>query len=153
LNTDDTTLGQGQGAKYDAGKPRAGLMVEDFAGALETVDAVTTFGAKKYAPHSWATVPDARNRYYDAFIRHILKDAKDEHIDAESGLPHLAHIAWNALALLELQVREGKQTEQGNATLADRLSGAELERDRLGAELARVKAGLGLVLLNGGRHD
>lgn len=102
-------VSEGEGAKHDAGKPRAGLMVEDFARALEAVAEVTTFGAKKYAPHSWTTVTDARDRYYDAFLRHILKDAKGEKVDAESGLPHLAHIAWNALALLELECREGKR--------------------------------------------
>ena len=45
------------GMKFDAGKPMAGLMVSDFANALLAVSEVTTFGAKKYAPRSWTTVP------------------------------------------------------------------------------------------------
>jgi hypothetical protein len=93
-----------RGMKYDAGKPRAGLLVRDFARALEAVAEVTTFGAEKYAPGSWRTVPAARERYGDAFLRHIFKDAAGEEIDPESKLLHAAHIAWNALALLELEL-------------------------------------------------
>ena len=29
-----------------------------------------------------------------------------EKFDQESGLPHLAHVCWNALAILELTVHE-----------------------------------------------
>lgn len=85
-----------------------GVMVEDFANALLAVADVSTFGVKKYAAHSWMTVPDARARYYDAFHRHILKAAAGEAVDQESGLPHAAHVAWNALALLELEIRGRK---------------------------------------------
>ena len=102
----EVTAAEALGAKYDAGKPRPGLMLVDFAMAIEAVAEVTTFGAKKYSPHSWMTVPDARDRYHDAFLRHILKDAKGEKVDPESGLLHAAHVAWNALALLELKLRE-----------------------------------------------
>ena len=42
----------------------------------------------------------------DAFHRHILAQASGEVNDPESGLPHAAHVAWNAIALLELQLRK-----------------------------------------------
>lgn len=96
------------GMKHDAGKARAGLMIEDFPRALAAVSHVVTFGAEKYAPHSWKTVSDARARYYDAFLRHILAEASGEMNDPESGLPHAAHVAWNALALLELHLTKGQ---------------------------------------------
>lgn len=111
------------GMKFDAGKPRAGLMVGDFARALEAVAQVTTFGAGKYAPRSWRTVPQAAERYGDAFLRHIFKDAKGERLDPESGLPHLAHVAWNALALLELEL--GKEHAKAEENLELRKSGTE----------------------------
>ena len=95
-----------QGAKNDIGKVRAGLLVKDFPHALTAVARVATFGAQKYAAHSWKTVPGAEERYHDALHRHILAQASGEVNDTESGLPHAAHVAWNALALLELQLRK-----------------------------------------------
>lgn len=95
------------GMKFDAGKPMAGLMATDFANALLAVSEVTTFSAKKYAPRSWSTVPAAADRYRDALYRHLLAAAAGEKTDQESGLPHAAHAAWNALALLELEIRKG----------------------------------------------
>lgn len=94
------------GMKFDAGKPMAGLMVSDFANALLAVSEVTTFGAKKYAPRTWMTVPNARDRYNDALHRHLLMAAAGEKQDQESKLLHAAHVAWNALALLELEIRK-----------------------------------------------
>lgn len=99
------SVGTGGGAKYDAGKVRAGLVHTDFARALLAVGAVATFGAAKYAAHSWRTVPAAAERYHDAFVRHQLAAASGELLDPESGLPHASHVAWNALALLELELR------------------------------------------------
>ena len=92
------------GAKLDAGKLRAGLMFSDFARALEGVAAVTTFGAQKYTPSGWRIVPDGVARYTDALHRHLLAQQAGESTDPESGLPHLAHAAWNALAVLELSI-------------------------------------------------
>lgn len=95
------------GAKLDAGKLRANLVLGDFASALEAVCAVGTFGANKYTDHGWLAVDDAETRYSDAFMRHWIRDQQGEAIDPDSGLPHLAHMAWNVLAVLELSlVRE-----------------------------------------------
>lgn len=93
------------GSKLDAGKIRAGLMASGFARALEKVAEITTYGANKYTPNGWLSVPDAENRYKDALYRHLLRAEQGEEFDPESNLPHLAHAAWNALALLELQER------------------------------------------------
>lgn len=92
------------GAKLDAGKIRAGLMLDGFARALAGVSAVTTYGAKKYTPNGWLAVPDGEARYRDALVRHLLSSASEE-VDPESGIDHLAHAAWNCLALLELRMR------------------------------------------------
>lgn len=88
------------GAKLDAGKVKAGLLA-DFALALTEVAKVGTFGAEKYTRGGWQEVPNAVERYSDAMWRHLLK-ARHETNDPDSGLTHLSHAAWNALAVLEL---------------------------------------------------
>jgi hypothetical protein len=97
------------GAKDDKGKPMAGVLL-DFSRALQIVVDVGTYGAKKYTRAGWATVPEGSQRYLDAMMRHLLAmDVDPDGLDKETGLPHLAHVAWNALAVLELQAR-GKET-------------------------------------------
>lgn len=95
------------GAKLDAGKNRLGLVIGGFAAALQQVGQVGTFGAQKYSPNGWLQVPDGAQRYTDALYRHLLAHQQGEATDADSGLPHLAHAAWNALAILELQMAVG----------------------------------------------
>lgn len=109
METDPTGRQPGEpGAKLDDGKNRVGLMVAGFPDALCDVAEVTTFGARKYSPHGWRTVPDGIDRYTDALYRHLLAHARGETHDHDSGLPHLAHAAWNCLAVLQL-IRQGKQ--------------------------------------------
>lgn len=88
------------GAKLDAGKNRLGLVLGGFASALQEVGKVGTFGAGKYTDNGWQSVPDALERYTDAMYRHLLAEAAGERNDPETGLPHAAHAAWNALARL-----------------------------------------------------
>lgn len=94
------------GAKLDAGKIRADLLL-DFSRALNAVAEVSDFGARKYSPGGWQYVPDGINRYRAAQLRHML--AGREVHDKDSGLLHLAHEAWNALAVLELTIRKNEQ--------------------------------------------
>lgn len=94
------------GAKLDAGKPLADLVLGDFARALEAVVDVGTFGANKYTERGWLSVPEGHRRYADARVRHYLRRRAGEDTDPESGLLHLAHEAWNVLAELELALRE-----------------------------------------------
>lgn len=94
------------GAKLDGGKPRPGLVLQSFSKALSAVTDVGTFGANKYTPRGWLSVAHGRDRYNDAMFRHLLKE-ENEPFDEDSGLLHSAHTAWNALARLELELREG----------------------------------------------
>lgn len=92
--------------KYDTGKPTVGLMKQDFHLALIAVAEVTSYGVKKYnQPGSWRTVGNALDRYEDALGRHDLASYA-ELCCSESGLTHLAHRAWNALATLQLMLEE-----------------------------------------------
>ena len=94
------------GAKLDNGKPRHGLVLGAFAGALTEVAKVGTFGANKYSDNGWLSVPNGLARYTDAMLRHHFAEAGGEELDEDSGLRHAAHRAWNALAVLELALRE-----------------------------------------------
>ena len=93
------------GVKLDTGKRRVSLIVCGFPRALECVADVGTFGANKYSDNGWASVPNGRQRYTDAMLRHLLAEARGEKLDAESSMRHAACVAWNALARLELELR------------------------------------------------
>ncbi len=94
-----------EGRKDDAGKPRPTLVFGTMAQALAAVVEVAEYGAKKYAPDNWLKVPDGIQRYSDAFLRHASASLRGEELDPESGLRHTAHMAWCALAVLELRLR------------------------------------------------
>lgn len=90
------------GAKLDAGKNRLGLVLGGFSNALAAVGALGTYGANKYTDNGWRSVPNGVERYTDALWRHLLAEAGGDALDGDTGLPHAAHAAWNALARLEL---------------------------------------------------
>lgn len=91
------------GAKLDGGKaPLQRGLIQYFPRALDAVAAVSAFGAGKYTWGGWRTVPDGEARYSDALLRHMTKEQTEGFTDGETGLPHAAHAAWNALARLEL---------------------------------------------------
>lgn len=95
------------GAKLDSGKPkvRKGLL-EQFPRACMAIAEVSEFGAAKYTWRGWEKVKNGITRYGDAQARHICKAAIEGGIDPDSGLLHAAHEAWNALARLELILKE-----------------------------------------------
>lgn len=88
-----------EATKFDDNKPRYGLVVEGFSSALQKVGDIGSFGAKKYAPNNWKLVEI--ERYEDAFMRHYLSHLAGDKVDDDSGYTHLAHAAWNILAMLE----------------------------------------------------
>lgn len=83
--------------KYDGGKLRWDLLPIE---QIEKIVEVYTFGAQKYAPNSWQQLDNGRERYYAALLRHLCSWRKGETTDHESKLPTLAHVAWNAIALM-----------------------------------------------------
>jgi hypothetical protein len=91
----------------DAGKSpvRRGLL-EYFPRACMAVADISASGAQKYAWAGWESVPDGVARYGDAEARHICKQAIEGPIDQDYGHLHAAHEAWNAMARLELILRE-----------------------------------------------
>lgn len=94
--------------KFDAGKPRWSLLMRGFAQSLAALVRVLTFGANKYAAHSWRTVPNGEERYRDALYRHLAAIEAGEKCDPESGESHYAHAAFNILALHELELQNAQ---------------------------------------------
>lgn len=100
--------GAEEGKKDDKDKPRVGLVPPK--AALELAK-VMTHGAEKYGDKNWRLVAD--HRYLDALGRHYLELLMVEGNgqvakDHDSGLPILAHIAANALILLEKELTKGE---------------------------------------------
>lgn len=93
-----------EGIKNDFrdGKLRWDLLPLD---VIEKVVEIYTFGAKKYKENSWQNLPDGYRRYKAALFRHITAYEKGEVYDSESGCMHLAHAAWNAIAMLYFGMR------------------------------------------------
>lgn len=99
----------GTGKKYDNGKSMVGTLTDVFSRALMAVGACIEYGTHKYPnPKNWQLVDDGIKRYRDAMMRHLLKYNAGIDKDEETKLPHLAHMAWNALAILELYMQEHK---------------------------------------------
>lgn len=84
--------------------------------ALLTVAEVAGFGSRKYARMNYLKGYDW-SLSFDAMQRHLLQFWNGQDVDDESGLPHVAHAAWHALALLAFMQR-GLGTD-------DRYKGAE----------------------------
>ena len=111
-------LGMGSkepGAKLDAGKsPLWQGAISYFPRALLKVADVSLYGANKYSWKGWEKVPNGYARYSDALCRHLVKEDIEGIYDLEIGndpkypaeILHASQVAWNALARLELLLRE-----------------------------------------------
>ena len=92
---------QNEGIKYDEQKPKMGFLFKSFPNALRKVSKQNDYGANKYSPMNWKHV--SSERYEDALSRHLILALENPNAIDESGQEHLAAVAWNALALIELR--------------------------------------------------
>jgi hypothetical protein len=90
-----------EGKKTDDGKPNWSLMPWH---ALNEVQRVMDYGAKKYTENNWMYVKRPRPRYLAAMFRHVIAYAKGEQLDAESGMHHLAHAVCCALFIIHFEM-------------------------------------------------
>jgi hypothetical protein len=104
--------------KDDSAKvPFSRGVLQYFPRALRHVAIISGGGAKKYDWDGWSEVEDGINRYRDAGDRHEIKHNMGEIFDPDHSrycsepVRHLGQKAWNALAVLELILRE---EEKGN---------------------------------------
>ncbi len=101
------------GVKLDAGKSRPGLILRTMHYGITQVFKVADFGAAKYTADGWIKVPDLEARYSEALLRHIMAFLGGERVDPESGLHHLAHVAWGCLALMTAEhVKKSKPIDK-----------------------------------------
>ena len=85
--------------KHDQGKLRWDLVDLE---TIEELAKILTYGVKKYSANSWQTVPEAKNRYWAAMMRHVKAHQAGEVRDPESGLDHLSHAFCNLYFLIWL---------------------------------------------------
>lgn len=109
-----------QPLKYDSAEaPTYRGALWYFPMAINEVARVSAFGATKYNWNKgWLAGHDAFPRYSDALLRHMGKEAYETHDTGPNGsqLRHASHVAWNALARLEVllyaeKVQSTKDTE------------------------------------------
>lgn len=87
--------------RYDSGKPRYDLIPPE---GIEALAQVYTAGAVKYAPRNWEKGM-TYTRCFASLMRHAWAWMRGQDNDQETGLPHMAHVAWNALAIVTYQQR------------------------------------------------
>ena len=105
------------GSKLDAGKVEVLRgAISYFPRALLEVARVSQVGARKYSWKGWESVPNGIQRYGDALARHLVDDSINGEYDKDTGLLHAAQIAWNALARLELILREKEKNSAVHQT-------------------------------------
>lgn len=92
---------------------------------IEHIVKVYHVGAKKYGENTWQNLPNGLQRYFAAFMRHYLLHLKGEYYDKETGLPHLSHCAWNAIAMLHIGLKEIDSNNKPNDydTMQERAEG------------------------------
>lgn len=98
-----------KGVKTNNLKPQMSLLFKQFPKALEAVVLCSQYGHEKYKETdedylNYTRVDGGSKTYADAGLRHRLEQGND----SESGLPHQFHVAWNALAELELWIKENE---------------------------------------------
>lgn len=93
--------------KYDQGKLRWDLLPLNL---IEKVVEIYTFGAEKYGANTWQNLEDGYNRYKAAMFRHLMEFEKGNVVDDETGKEHLAHMVWNAIAMMHFAMKDKKIT-------------------------------------------
>ena len=91
-----------QTAKADAGKLQLTLVPRQI---IREIARIRMYGNLKYKdPDNWRQVE--AERYRDAAFRHFLEYLDNpQGVDAESGLPHLSHLACNIAFLIEMELQ------------------------------------------------
>lgn len=84
------------GMRFNQGKTRFDLL-EPFA--IEQLAQIFTYGAGKYADHNWLKGLPWMS-VVASLKRHLSQFENGEDYDNESNLLHMAHVAWNAMALV-----------------------------------------------------
>ncbi len=98
-----------EGVKYNDNKPKLSMLFTQFPDALKAVVKCSEYGHEKYKEFdkdflNFKKVEGGSRAFADSGLRHRTEKGLDE-----SGLPHQYHVAWNALAELQMWIEEQKQ--------------------------------------------
>lgn len=97
-----------EGIKHDGEKlPYHIVLCKQFPNAINAVVKRSSDGHKKYEEwdgdwKNWERVKDGYLTYSNALLRHLFNEGDDNSIE------HDIAVAWNALARLELKLKESK---------------------------------------------
>lgn len=86
-------------------------------GALSEVANVGTYGSIKYKDENWRDGLTYKETF-GSMMRHAVMWFLGEERDKESGCHHLAHVAWNALAILEFILQSRRKGLDNRAEMA-----------------------------------
>lgn len=112
-----------QGLRYNDGKTRFDLL-EPWA--IEKLTEVFTMGAKKYADDNWLKgMP--WSSVGASLKRHLSEYEQGEDYDKESGLLHMQHVAWNAMALLSYYRHRPEYDDRRHAYLQSKKVGIDID--------------------------
>lgn len=98
---------KGKGVRYSEGKLPFRLVPWD---SMVEAAKVYLLGCAKYAPRNWEKGLSFEQTF-DSLQRHAIFWFLGEDRDPETGLMHMAQVAWNALALLAFQLRGRKDLD------------------------------------------
>lgn len=96
------TDGKANARRDNAGKPRFDLLPPD---GLTALAEVYTAGAEKYGDRNWEQGLFWGQGCFASLMRHANAWAAGEDRDPETGKHHMAHVAWNAIALVVFHLR------------------------------------------------
>jgi hypothetical protein len=92
-----------KGFKLDNDKPIVGDLLRVFSNTLLRIGDCMTYNSKHHPePDDWRNLDNAQRRLTNAMVRHLLKYMTGKELDEDDNIPHLVHVAWNALAVCEL---------------------------------------------------
>lgn len=91
----------GLGMRFNTGKMRFDLIPGSW---LRVLAQILTKGSDKYAPRNWEKGLSWSDTL-GSLHRHLNAWMTGEMYDKETKCHHLGHVAWNALALMTMQIR------------------------------------------------
>ena len=121
---EEKQMGQETAGRFSEGKIRHDLVAP---WALNEIAKVYTYGTIKYDDDNWWKGLKWKRDVFGCILRHVWKWFRGEVNDDESGLHHLAHAAWNCMALMEYE-RNGIGVDDRVPYVLDLMDPEERER-------------------------
>lgn len=97
--------------KHD--KPQLHLPLQYFPDAMRLMARVADFGDMKHDGCWTDDHPISFDYYAGAMLRHLTEHMEGKIRDSESNLPHLAHMAYNALCLCQTNIEKERLPDAG----------------------------------------